>query len=271
MKKLQNLILIVFLLTNSLYGIIPKSIVIFGDSLSDTGNVGRYTNGALWTEVFAEKLHLPDLQCSKLGGCNFAYAGAKSGENQNPEVLDVGNQIKAYLDLHAGKADSEVLYIIWVGGNDFLAKRKSLKLLSNIRNHIEILVNAGAKKFLIPNMPSLIHAPRGNEMIQSIVDTSLKYLPTSFESLVFNIMQKLMHATIYFYNIKLEQMLKKVELTKTINIYRLNTFKLLNQMFKELETNGFKNKSELFYDPLHPSAKVHELIAASAYKMLEKS
>lgn len=271
MKKLRSLIpAIVFLLTNALYGVLPSSIVIFGDSLSDTGNVGRYTNGQLWTEVFAQKLHLPDLQCSKLGGCNFAYAGAKSGENIASDVLDVGNQIKAYLDLHEGKADPLALYVIWIGGNDFLDKRNPLKLISNIRSHIEALVNAGGKKFLVPNLPSLIHAPRGEDMIQGIVDASLKYSHASLQGLIFTIVKKLMHATIYFYNVKLNQMLKTVELSKNINVYRLDTFKLFNEMFEELEIHGFKDKSELFYDPLHPSAKVHALIATSAYKALEK-
>jgi cholinesterase len=34
-------------------------LVIFGDSLSDSGNAGRYSNGPVWVEQLAEMLRLP--------------------------------------------------------------------------------------------------------------------------------------------------------------------------------------------------------------------
>ena len=72
-----------------------REVVVFGDSLSDSGNVfvateavlaeaipvsppyfqGRFSNGPVWVDILAEKLGLqlrPFLQ----GGTNFAFGGA---------------------------------------------------------------------------------------------------------------------------------------------------------------------------------------------------
>lgn len=271
MKVLLNLIFsfcFFCIINGCCYGYIPRDIVIFGDSLSDIGNVDRYTNGAVWLEALAKKCKLPSLECSKLGGSNFAYGGAKSGENENEDILDVGNQIRSYLSRHDGKADEDILYVIWVGGNDFLDKRNPLDLVGNIRLHIEELAGAGAKKFLVPNLPSLTHAPRGGELVQSIVNHLLKYLPSSFEAPLKAIVNRLLYVTMDLYNVKLKQMLSHIEVIKGIRVYYLDTFDLFNKMFKNLESFGFKEKSELFYDALHPSAKAHEVIADAAYGVL---
>lgn len=268
MKILLNLIIFLCLFIGSIYGYTPISLIVFGDSLSDIGNVDRYTNGAIWLEVLAEKCQLPSLECSKLGGSNFAYGGAKSGNNEDPEILDIGNQIQAYLNLHENKADPNTLYVIWVGGNDFLAKRNPLDLIANIRHHMEVLAHAGARKFLVPNLPSLTHAPRGQELVQSIVSSLLKHGPKSFENALNVLVNRFLYIAINLYNVKLKGMLSQIERTKGIQVYYLDTFNLFNQMFKNLKNFGFNEKAELFYDPLHPSAKAHAVIGEAAYEVL---
>lgn len=72
-----------------------KEITVFGDSLSEMGNVyqisaqtippvepyyqGRFSDGRVWIELSAEELNL-DLQPSSTGGNNYAYAGARSSD-----------------------------------------------------------------------------------------------------------------------------------------------------------------------------------------------
>lgn len=268
-KILKILTIFIFLLGSEIYAVMVDDIVVFGDSLSDTGNNGRYSNGALWLEVLAEKLNLALPQSSNYGGRNFAYSGAMSGSEDSTDTVNVGNQIKAYLDLNGGKADPGALYIIWVGGNDFLDKRSPFDLLENVTNHIEVLVSAGATKFFVPNLPSLIHAPKGEELIKEIVDVPMQYLHESLESIVSCCIHHFVHASVCLYNMQLEQRLKCIECSRNIAIYHFDVFSIFNRVLGELELHGFSDKSELFFDPLHPSAKGHELIADSASKVLE--
>ncbi len=68
-------------------------IIVFGDSLSDTGNVfisfgappsppyfdGRFSNGPVTIERVADRLGLPAPSPSLIGGTNFAWGGAETG------------------------------------------------------------------------------------------------------------------------------------------------------------------------------------------------
>src|SRR3954447_10512298 len=53
-----------------------EHLVVFGDSLSDTGNAGRFSNGPVWVEYLADRLGLK-LSPSQRGGSNFAGRGAR--------------------------------------------------------------------------------------------------------------------------------------------------------------------------------------------------
>src|SRR5690349_25159216 len=74
-----------------------SEMVVFGDSLSDTGNVhaastaqglipdppppyfnGRLSNGPIWVDRLAERLGIASPSPSLTGGTNYAYAGAKT-------------------------------------------------------------------------------------------------------------------------------------------------------------------------------------------------
>src|SRR5262249_42011574 len=71
-----------------------SEVVVFGDSISDTGNVflftdgvaagppyfeGRFSNGPVWVEVLAQGLGLPAPAPSLSGGTNSAWGRAQTG------------------------------------------------------------------------------------------------------------------------------------------------------------------------------------------------
>jgi phospholipase/lecithinase/hemolysin len=151
----------------------PTQIIVFGDSLSDTGNAyigslhdsapsppyydGRFSNGPVWVEFFAANFGLA-VDAVLRGGSNFAVAGAKAGTG----IDRLPYQADLYLVLSAfSRPDPNALYIVFGGGNDV---RSALRLADpapalakaalSIRSMIEHLAAHGAVNFLVPNVPN---------------------------------------------------------------------------------------------------------------------
>ena len=161
----------------------PSNVFVFGDSLLDTGNLflaigappsppydaGRFSNGPLWGEIMAGNLGFP-LVPSLLGGNNFSWAGAKSGTGVSSGFIpNVQTQINQFLGVF-GSADPNALYIIDGGGNDVLPASMAPTLpalfaaiagiVGNIETEIQTLAAAGAKNFIIANVPKVGDTPR---------------------------------------------------------------------------------------------------------------
>ena len=105
----------------------------------------------------------------------MAFSGAKTDSHpnapeNNPEMYGFRWQIDTYIDsIGNGSADEDALYIIWIGGNDLLnitdpasAGSVILNAVTNISLGINALAGAGAKNFLIINMPDLGKTPLMN-------------------------------------------------------------------------------------------------------------
>lgn len=273
MTRLLGFLIILIIGLNQLCIAKVDHLVIFGDSLSDGGNNGRYTDGRLWLEVLAERLGLKTPNPSKEGGYNFACSGAMSGDGNGcseGEIIHVKQQIELYLEGNGGKADPGALYVIWIGGNDFLDGRNSMDLIENIISHVNTLMEAGAREFFIPNMPSLVQAPKGEAIVKTRVDSSLGEAFSGIKSYIYDIAGRYMNQVINNYNISLKNELLMLKLfNEYVNIYYLDVYSKINAILENLEDYGFRNKSELFFDSLHPNAKLHALIADSAFEILE--
>ena len=90
--------------------------VVFGDSLSDTGDAGRFSNGPVWVEQLAVQLGLR-LRASEAGGSNFAVGGARLDPRSGPHSL----RAQADLFLRRSQPAGRTLYVVYGGGNDLLA------------------------------------------------------------------------------------------------------------------------------------------------------
>lgn len=152
-------------------------VVVFGDSLSDNGNLaakfggaipaspyvdGRFTNGPVAVEVMAQQLGLPLV--------DYAYGGALTGagnqfQSQNPLVTNTGMLSQVNRFVADGPADANALYVVWGGGNDFLAAIATgdfsnmnavvTTAVTNLVTEVGTLYGAGARDFLIPLLPDL--------------------------------------------------------------------------------------------------------------------
>src|SRR5215475_11575436 len=99
-------------------------LVVFGDSLSDTGNLfaatfgavppsppyfqGRFSNGPVWVDALARKLTLPVE--------NFAIGGALTGHENEFDALGgpfggLLDEIKAFVRANPAGADPNALYV----------------------------------------------------------------------------------------------------------------------------------------------------------------
>ncbi len=156
-------------------------IYFFGDSLTDSGSPvvplgttsppytgSEFSNGDVWAKTVAAARG----QSVVWGGNNFAVAGAVSADLHTPtsagQLGITMSQTDHFLATH-GVADPLGLYSIWMGGNDFLGYLADPAppppdifiggILGNIQLGIEALEGAGAKKFLLIDMPDVSVSP----------------------------------------------------------------------------------------------------------------
>jgi phospholipase/lecithinase/hemolysin len=120
-------------------------VYVFGDSLSDTGNVlnfsggafptapytpGRFSNGDVWLDYLTDDLGL-NLNLFSTGfdpqdGINYAVGGATSGTS-NEGIIPVGlqQQVDAFELLVASQSPEQVrdddLFFLWIGANDYFS------------------------------------------------------------------------------------------------------------------------------------------------------
>jgi phospholipase/lecithinase/hemolysin len=167
---------------------------VFGDSLSDSGNVydltagtlpappyagGRFADGPVYPEYMAGRLGLP-LDNVLSGGTNYAFGGAGTDFSvpvilgQSP--LSVESQVELFRAQHVfSGADPDALYILFAGANnlrrgidaaaanpaDAASIRQSVAndTVNDIIGMVNSLHDTGARHFLIPNVPPLGTAP----------------------------------------------------------------------------------------------------------------
>ncbi len=174
-----------------------SGVFIFGDSLSDVGNLqiltggafpsggpydgGRFSNGPLWVEHLAFGMGFPaQASPSITGGNNYAIAGARTGLGGFPP--GVLTQVGAWgtpggTPLGAGypMADPDALYVVVAGGNNMRDARSAfpgsgvlddigreafaLAAATDLANSLGFLASRGAKHVLIANLPDLGDTP----------------------------------------------------------------------------------------------------------------
>ncbi|MGK7951779.1 MAG: phytase [Xenococcaceae cyanobacterium] len=273
-----------------------SNLVVFGDSLSDTGNLfnltgglippsppyfeGRLSNGDLLVDKIADFLELPENESFLTGGNNYAVAGAQTGEGtaefglfdalpQPIEVPNVGQQVDFYL---AGNTPAATdLFYIFAGGNDFInallegeTLPTSAEIVANITNDITELAEAGAKSFIVPNLPNVGDIPLFLGQLEA---------------------QALLNAATEDFNQLLDTELDEIaeELNITIIEPDINTivdnirdnpadFGLTNTTDGVLNLENLSlqgNPEEFFYwDIIHPTATANDLIAEELLEIL---
>ena len=267
-KSMRLLFTILFLIAfacssiciSPLYAEDIEEIVVFGDSLCDTGNLyaqqafptspyfdGRFSNGLVWVEYLADLMDVERPTPSIKGGTNYAWGGAETGGFGPDDYLsargtpNIGIQINSFL--YPDPSDRTTfnypkgnqLFIVWAGANDFNNAGElpnPQDIVDNIIKHIRTLASAsepGEKlRVLIPNLPPLGQTPQIQYL--GVYDPAMPWI-LDVLSIEFNII--------------LHRELKKLEKElKNIIFYKLNVFSLLQKMIIDPAAFGFTNVSD---------------------------
>ncbi|WP_051086541.1 SGNH/GDSL hydrolase family protein [Methylobacterium sp. WSM2598] len=237
-----------------------ERLVVFGDSLSDGGNAGRFSDGPVWVEYLAERLGVP-LRPSKMSGLNFAIGGARLDPRSGASNLRA--QVEAYL--RNGGAQPATLFIVYGGANDVLAAIGSPEAneavevaLSAMRDILEALAESGATDVLIPNLPDVSMTPAVRARSSSAAQGGAE-LTERFNHL-------------------LEQMLAR---PVGLRVHRLDVRGMAEQVRTDPRSFGFIDIATpcerraacdgyLFWDDVHPTTRAHKSLADAAYRSISQ-
>jgi phospholipase/lecithinase/hemolysin len=283
-------------------------IVVFGDSLSDTGNdavlsflqfhvpipgpaadytLGRFTDGpdtlppamnyfGVWVEQLAAALPShPMVVASLEGGTNYAFGFAKTGSGTTLLTFGPGD---------------EFIYVENVGQqiDDYLATHPT------IDNHTLFVVWAGANDVLqagsagdvvngaldeVQDIQRLIHAGATQFLVPNLPPLGLvpRFNVSASGAATANEASAL-------YNTTLDagvSLLPLLNFGRHLTINRLNTFSLLKQIVASPAKFGLLNATTssqgvlvdpdtyLFWDDLHPTTRGHNIVATDALELIE--
>ena len=281
-KKWLIVCLCVFLLFPlSVFGATFDTIVVFGDSLSDNGNIyaltgntspdpteyyqGRFSNGEVWVEYLADTGFFDCTLVDK------AQGGAETGAGTFPPNDGLNTQVTEYITDNPIVPDN-VLFVIWIGANDMFtitdpadAPVVIATAVTNIQTALESLATYGVECILILNLPDLGSTPlyygtagaANATLISQSFNTSLAQVVSTFESA-----------------------------NPGITVYEMDIFDMFEDIVDDPSHYGFTNVTDalkddpfyvgpwdnpdgyVFWDDIHPTTEAHEVIAEEAYDML---
>lgn len=177
-----------------------EGFIVFGDSLSDTGNLARFTynSGKIYNEHLAnylgESFPIPNggsstlfggafgIKPPSLKGPNYAQGGATANTDLGMGrtffsggfiKFQTDKQIQNFLATNPRKEDLENLKLVyWIGGNDMRLASEILnkhkvednpiinRSIQDIGHQVEKLANTGISFMIIPNVPDIAYTPK---------------------------------------------------------------------------------------------------------------
>ncbi|MGZ8946083.1 MAG: SGNH/GDSL hydrolase family protein [Methylococcaceae bacterium] len=276
-----------------------NNIFVFGDSLSDGGNVynvtgnqfppppyaQRFSNGPVAVEQLASMVGIT-LRPSTAGGTDFAYGGADTGVVPGTSFDNYlaaqplsklaflnGTGIQNQVNAASGKSfdPNHALFVVWGGPNDIFTWLDKLtpatidqvigSAVRNIVTAIGTLKSYGAENFLIPNMVDLGKTPFGNQL-GGADQAGLSLISSNFNA---------------FLNLGLDSIIDT-------NIFRPDVNNLLQLVQATPLAYGIDNATDacfdtstkipticqnpdryLFWDSVHPTQHGHAIIAGEFY------
>ena len=241
-----------------------NAVVVFGDSLSDSGNVAQALQLGLppgssfttnpdpvWAELVAQTFGMPGIN-SLAGGTNYAIGGACVNPDNpcNPLIPGIDAQIGQHLiSRPSGAADPNALYALWAGSNDLVAVLESALPGSGVppvdpqtaipataQSYVSViqrLQEAGARHIVVFNLPDAGATP----FAQSVPDPRIPPMLTALTNA---------------YNETLNTGLGSLD----DGIIPINAFGLFEQVLQDPEAYGFTNVRGTACGPAGPDVSL---------------
>ena len=217
------------------------------------------------------------------GGTDYAFGGATTKDGtqdrtviNNPfpfgggdltiTIDNMGKQINDYLASHA--ADANALYILWGGGNDLFDDYRS-QSVTDTATRVGLLIirlaNAGARNFLVPNVPPLGAVPNSfgdPNRVAGLDQASASYrtqLSLAIGSVVSGFAGN--GITIHVYN--LDVWLRMIRV-----LGQPAKYNFVNTIDSAQGASGVNPDQYLFWDDIHPTTGGHHELANEANRLL---
>jgi phospholipase/lecithinase/hemolysin len=291
-------------------------VIVFGDSLSDDGNIAHRARDAVgfsypssnfnysdyrftddtntspaanlyrgtWHEQLEKTfLGLAVAKNSLDGGTDYAFGGAttKNGTQartiiNNPTpfgggdftitIDNMGRQITNYLASHA--TDANALYILWGGGNDLFDDHSAQSVIdtaNRVGALIVRLANAGARNFLVPNVPPLGAVPNsfGDPTRVAELDLASANYRNQLNSVIASTITGLAGNGITIHVYAFDVWLGIIRVLGQPAHYNF-----INTVDSAQGKSGVNPDQYLFWDDIHPTTGGHHELANEANRLL---
>jgi len=267
---------------------------------SPPSNHDSFTNGPVAVQVLANSLGLnadPSLfvtgfkdvhnlfgGASYTPGTNYAVAGAVSAAslpNGGVPGANVPQQVGAYLLASSGKADPNALYTVMIGGNDVrnaaLYGTGAAAVTTGVQTEIgevQILAAAGARNFLVVNVPNVGIIPEFAQDTPTLAGTATLYsqqydqqLSAGLAALSLPQGTALSQFDLYAFNQQIEANAAALGFTNTTDRCFTST-PLSAAATAQCGAGGQNVGSFIYWDSIHPTGGVQALWAAGMLETL---
>lgn len=267
-----------------------SSILSFGDSLSDSGNIssntfgfvpgpqyfnGRFSNGPIWLDVVSQSQGLPAPRPAlapvpQLGASNFAVGGSRVNTN----AIFFGQAVPSFTSVVAGyvatgpNVPSDALVTIWIGSNDYLSgsiPASPTGLVQSVRDSVVGLAQLkGARQFLIMGLAPIGLTP--DVRAQGALATAA------------------VNAGVQAYNAELSQLAATVPLlVPGVKVTYFDTYGFFESVVQNPGLSGLTNVSQpaltppsvvpnpdqyLWWDGVHPTRAAHSLLGGAVAQVI---
>jgi len=242
----------------------------------------HFSNGATWIERLSREFGSVASGRPALArpGVNTNYAVGRARARPNaPEFpdYDLSTQVRLFLGDAHGSAPARPIYVVWIGANDIDDALGALQVdptgatsvgilndaLTTVAGNIQALWAAGARRFLIPNMPDFAVIP-ALQMLGPQAMQAGRQLSGG-------------------YNAGLAQALQQLQALPGIRFIQLDVYGLLDAVaanpagyeigdaqvpclsfFVVANAVCADPDQHLFWDAIHPTAAGHEIVEEAA-------